>query len=132
MEVNNMVITIDWLLPMNFPARLIQIRKANGLTQQALADNSQLHITQIRRYEAGTAQPTLEGLIKLAKTLHVSIDELVFNEDERKPSDGFALQFEAINELPESEQMVVREVLDSLIIKYQSRRWDSGRKQVTN
>jgi len=123
-----MVITIEWLLPMNFSARLIQIRKAQGLTQQALADTSLLHITQIRRYEAGTAQPTLEGLIKLAKTLHVSIDELVFKEGERKPSDGFALQFEAINELPNDEQMIVREVLDSLIIKYQSRRWDSSRQ----
>ncbi len=123
-----MGISIDWLLPVNFSARLIQIRKTKGFTQQALADQSQLHITQIRRYEAGTAQPTLEGLIKLAKTLHVSIDELVFNEDERKPDDSFALQFEAISELPESEQMVVREVLDSLIIKYQSRRWDSARQ----
>ncbi|EMV3378234.1 TPA: transcriptional regulator, partial [Escherichia coli] len=34
----------------------------------------------------------------------------------------------AISQLPEEEQSVVREVLESLIIKYQARRWDSARQ----
>jgi len=42
----------------------------------------------------------------------------------------FALQMEAIEEMPENEQMVVREVLESLIIKSQSRRWDSAKQAV--
>jgi len=37
------------------------------------------------------------------------------------------LQFEAVSQLPSEEQSVVKEVLDSLIIKYQTRRWDSTR-----
>jgi hypothetical protein len=37
------------------------------------------------------------------------------------------LQFEAVSQLPPEEQSVVKEVLDSLIIKYQTRRWDSTR-----
>ena len=49
--------SIAWLIPMNFPTRLIQIRKAQGLTQQALADAAELHISQIRRYETGVANP---------------------------------------------------------------------------
>ena len=68
---------------MHFPARLIQLRKTLDLTQQGLAEAAQLHINQIRRYEAGTAQPTLEALIRLAKALHVRLDNLVFAEDER-------------------------------------------------
>ncbi|MGH8865865.1 MAG: helix-turn-helix domain-containing protein, partial [Burkholderiales bacterium] len=40
---------------MHFPARLIQLRKAADLTQQGLADVAQLHVNQIRRYEAGSA-----------------------------------------------------------------------------
>lgn len=78
-----MGVSITWLIPMNFPTRLIQIRKGQGLTQQGLADAADLHINQIRRYEAGSSQPTLEGLVKLAKALHVSLDELVFEEGER-------------------------------------------------
>lgn len=33
--------------------------------------------------------------------------------------------------MAEEEQMVIREVLESLIIKYQSRRWDSGRRRAS-
>ncbi len=37
------------------------------------------------------------------------------------------MQFEAIDQLPPEEQAVVKEVLESLIIKYQTRRWDVSR-----
>ena len=119
--------SITWLLPMNFPTRLIQTRKSQGLTQQALADAAELHINQIRRYETGSAQPTLEGLIKLAKALHVSLDHLVFEADERGPSDKMRFLFEAIEQLNQAEQQVIQELLEGMVMKYQSRRWDAGR-----
>jgi transcriptional regulator with XRE-family HTH domain len=118
-----MVVSITWLLPMNFPKQLADIRKYQGLTQQGLADAAQLHINQIRRYETRSAQPTLEGLIKLAKALHVSLDELVFDAEERSPSDWMKLLFEAVERLSEDEQAVIRELLDGMIVKYEARRW---------
>ena len=57
-----------WFLPMHFPARLIQVRKSRGLTQQELAEAATLHVNQVRRYEAGSAQPTLEALTRLCQT----------------------------------------------------------------
>lgn len=42
------------------------------------------------RYEAGSAQPTLDALIGLAKVLHVRLDDLVFG-DERGPGEDLAL-----------------------------------------
>ena len=119
--------TVTWIIPMNFPARLTRLRKDQGYSQQRLAEAVGLHVNQVKRYETGTAQPTLDALVKLAKTLHVTLDELVFDEGERGPSDVLRLQFEAVSQLPEGEQAVVKEVLDSLIIKYQTRRWDSAR-----
>lgn len=74
--------------------------------------------------------PSLDALKKIATTLHVSTDYLLFDEHERGPVDTLTLQFEAVSQLPENEQAIVREVLESLIIKYQSRRWDSSRKTV--
>ncbi|MET1257615.1 helix-turn-helix domain-containing protein, partial [Aliikangiella maris] len=118
-----MAILINWLIPMNFSARLLQIRKSQGLTQQGLADAASLHINQIRRYEAGTAQPTLEGLIKLAQALHVSLDDLVFEANERGPSDKLKLLFEAAERLSEKEQAIIQELLEGMIIKYEARRW---------
>jgi len=116
-----------WLLPMHFPARLIQLRKALGLTQQELSESAELHVNQIRRYEAGTAQPTLEALIRLGKALHVSLDDLVFGEGERGPSDDMALLFEAVSEFSDEEKQTVRTVLTGMVLQHSARRWDSAR-----
>nr|WP_241597764.1 helix-turn-helix transcriptional regulator [Rosenbergiella epipactidis] len=110
-----------WLLPMNFPVRLIQLRKNAEFTQQALADMASIHVNQIRRYEAGTAQPTLDALIRLAKVLHVSLDDLVFDDRERGPSDDLMFQFEAVSGMPEEERRIIRALLDGMILKYQAK-----------
>ena len=109
-------------LPMHFPARLTQLRKAANLTQQSLAEVAVVHVNQIRRYEAGTAQPTLEALIRLAKALHVSLDSLVFEEGERGPDEDLRLRFEALSQLDSGERMVVKELLDGMLLKHQARR----------
>ena len=74
---------------------------------------------------------SLDALKKIALGLHVSTDFLLFDEHERGPNGDLALQLEAIDQMPDDEQMVIREVLESLLIKYQSRRWDSGRQVAT-
>lgn len=107
------------LSPM-FRTRLIQLRKTRNLTQQALADETGIHVNQIRRYESGTNEPTLEILIRLARALHVSLDELVFDESERGPSDDLALQFEAVSHMPEKERSIIKALLDGMIVKYQT------------
>ena len=117
-EGYSMGTSIIWLLPMDFSNRLSQLRKLRGLTQQAIADNIDLHVNQIKRYEAGTAQPTLETLVRLAKALHVTLDELVFNDDERGPSKDFKMQFEALSQFNDREKLIARELLDSLILKH--------------
>lgn len=123
--------TSHWyLLTMSLPVRLNALRKKLGLSQQAMADAVGLHVNSWKKYESGQAMPSLDALKKIATTLHVSTDYLLFEEHERGPSDTLTLQFEAVSQLPENEQAIVREVLESLIIKYQSRRWDSARKTV--
>lgn len=103
---------------MDFVNRLVSLRNTRGLTQQALANAVELHVNQIKRYEAGTAQPTLETLVRLAKALHVSLDTLVFNDDDRGPSEDFKMQFEAINQFNDREKLITKELLDSLILKH--------------
>jgi len=107
---------------MNFPVRLAQLRKQQGLSQQRLAESIDLHVNQIRRYEAGSAQPTLDTLVSLAKALRVDLDTLVFEEDERGPSDEMRLQFEAVSQLPEEERRIIRALLDGMLLKYQTKR----------
>ena len=116
-------------ITMDFPEQLARLRKERGLTQKALADKVGIHITQIQRYENGSTQPTLDIIRKLATTLAVTADELIFGEGTRGPDERLRLQFEAICQLDPKERQVVTELLDGMIIKYQSRRWDTSRNQ---
>lgn len=106
-----------------FQTRLVQIRKAKNLTQQALADSMGIHVNQIKRYEGGNSEPTLFALIRLARALHVSLDDLVFDESERGPSNELALQFEAVSRMSEDERHVVKTLLDGMILQHEARRW---------
>ena len=110
---------------MNFAERLTTARKHAGLTQQALAERTGIHVTQIRRYEAGTANPTLDVLRNIAIGLSVTIDSLVFNPDERGPQDDLALAFEATRHLTPNEQATVRELIEAMLLKHEARRWAS-------
>lgn len=110
------------LSPM-FRTRLVQIRKSKNLTQQALADSMNLHVNQIKRYESGQSDPSLDALVRLARALHVSLDDLVFDESERGPSNELALQFEAVSRMSEDERHVVKTLLDGMILQHEARRW---------
>lgn len=86
---------------------------------QTLADAIDLHVNQIKWYEAGTAQPTLEIL---AKGLHATLDDLVFGEDQRGPIDDLRLQFEALSQFDDEERKVAKAVLEGLILKHSAKR----------
>ncbi len=113
---------------MSIAARLVALRKQKGLTQQALADAIGLHITQIKRYEAGSSQPSIEALKKIAQTLRVTTDSLVFEEDELEVDADLTLQFQAIASMPKKQQSVIKQLLEGMIIKYEAERWSSRLK----
>lgn len=113
------------LLIMDFAERLTAARKQQGLTQQALADSIGIHVTQIRRYEAGTSQPTLDALRRIAVALHVSIDALAFDPAERGPADELRLAFEATNDLDVDERAMIKNLIEAVLLKHQAKRWAS-------
>lgn len=108
---------------MAFGERLAALRKERGLTQQALADRVDLHVTLVRRYEGGKTQPGFDALRKIAVALSVSADELLFDADERGPSDDLRLQFEAASRLDADEQRLVREMIEGVLLRHDARRW---------
>ena len=108
---------------MDFPKRLAARRKELKLTQKTLSHLVGVHITQLRRYEAGTSQPTLKVLRKLARALRVSADVLLFDEGERGPDSDLRLQFEAVTRLAPNEKKVIKEVLDAMLLKHDAKRW---------
>lgn len=120
------VINLWRIIAMNFPKRVLKIRKQQGFTQQSLADTVSMHVNQIKKYEAGTAQPTLGAMIKLAQTLHVSLDALVFEDGDRGPDDDLRLQFEAISRMSDEDKKIIKALLDGMIIKHQTQQMVSN------
>lgn len=117
---------LTWLLTMSFSRRLAKIRKDKKLTQQQMADTIGIHVSQIKRYESGDTQPSLDVLRKIALALNISADLLLFDEDERQPSGDLLMQFEALGQFTEEEKKVAKELLDSLILKHTANRLSTG------
>ena len=120
-----MIISNSWIAHMSIAKKLPLTRKQKGLTQQALADAIGIHVSQIKRYESGKSQPSVEALKKIAKTLRVSADSLIFDDDELKVDSDLALQFEAISNMSKDEQTVIKQLLEGMIIKSEAERWSS-------
>ena len=117
-----MVGLVRTLLAMSFPRRLITLRKKHGLTQQKMADMLGIHVNSLKKYESEQAQPSLDALKKIALALHVSTDFLLFDEHEREPDDELKKQFEALSQFDDDERLVLRELLESLILKHNAKR----------
>ncbi len=118
----------DWFNSMSIANRLITLRKQKGLSQQALADAVGIHVTQIKRYEGGVSLPSLEAIKKIAQTLRITTDSLIFEDNELQPDSDLALQFQAISNMQPEQRQVIKEVLEGMIIKYEAERWSSKMK----
>lgn len=105
-----------------FPGRLAILRKDRGMTQQALAEIVGIHVVQLRRYESGGSQPTLDVIRHLAVALSVSADTLLFGKDERGPDAELRFQFEAVSQFDPEDKKAARAVLDGLILRHQAKR----------
>nr|WP_082919356.1 helix-turn-helix transcriptional regulator [Pseudomonas chengduensis] len=108
---------------MSFAERFLQLRKQHVLTQQQMAETVGIHITQVKRYESGEAQPSLEILKKVATAFNVTTDWLVFEQGEREPQDELKLKFEAVAQMDEDERRSILALLDAMILKHQTKRF---------
>lgn len=107
---------------MGFPQRLAVFCKEKAFSQQALADQVGVHVMQIRCYEGGHAQPTLDVILRLTIALSCSADAILFDPEDRGPSDDQRLQFEALAKVDPEARKVAKTVLDGLILQHQGQR----------
>ncbi len=114
-----------FVLPMSFPDRLAALRKENGFTQQQMADKIGMHVSQLKRYESGASQPTIEVFRRIALALNVSADMLLFEVDERGPDERLKLQFEAVSKLDEKEREAVETMIAGVLHMHDAKRWQA-------
>ena len=118
-----MATATTFVLPMSFPERLAALRKEHGFTQQQMADKIGMHVSQLKRYESGASQPTIEVFRRIALALNVSADMLLFEAEERGPDERLKLQFEAVSKLDEKEREAVETMIAGVLHMHDAKRW---------
>lgn len=78
---------------MTLSDKIIQLRKANGWSQEDLAERLNVSRQSISRWEGATAQPDATNILQLSKLFGVTTDYLLNNE------------YESDNDLPKVKQL---------------------------
>ncbi|MBU1341007.1 MAG: helix-turn-helix domain-containing protein [Proteobacteria bacterium] len=109
---------------LTFGQRLVQIRKAMGLTQTELGDRIGVSQRIIHHYENKADYPPTLKLIELAQALNMSVDELLGIESsndeayqEIKPM--LAKKLRRASQLPTNDLKALSTFIDALILKQQ-------------
>lgn len=99
-------------------ARIAELRKEQGLSQQALADELGIAQQTFAHYEVGRARMAVSLLPQLARLFGVGVDELLGLRNgtgKRGPAPKFQKQLERIGQLPRAKQRVVIDMLDGVL-----------------
>ena len=107
---------------MDFKDRLKELRVKKGISQNELARDIGVHVTNISRYERGENRPTSDVLAKLASSLDVTADYLMdgsLNDKAQSTiSDKELLsQFQRLEKLPKEKKAVVKELIEAFLLK---------------
>ena len=77
---------------MTFGERLMSLRRARGLSQEALGDMLDVTRQTVSKWERGDSTPELEKLVELSRIFGVSLDELAGIERTERPGDAAQAQ----------------------------------------
>jgi transcriptional regulator with XRE-family HTH domain len=113
-----------------FAERLVRIRKSRGLTQVEVAAITRISPRMIAHYETKIQNPAPETVVRLAKALNISVDELFGHtsapkEDIIKNRKLFK-KMKVAESLPPHAQKTVMDLIDGLETKH------AGRKNKTD
>ena len=103
---------------MGFGIRLKQARQERGLSGPKLALSLGVQRSVIPGYESERISPSLAVLKKLASLLQVSIDWLVFGDEESRQElhdKELASYFQKVDRLDSRERAVVKMLLESIL-----------------
>lgn len=82
----------------SFTRNLSVLRKIKGMTQEALAEACGVSRQAVTKWEAGSSLPDLYKLADIAETLDVTIDQLLFENDDSIMDEELKTQIHALEE----------------------------------
>jgi transcriptional regulator with XRE-family HTH domain len=99
--------------------RVAELRKTQNITQVQLAEALGVSQQTVNAYEMGHRRVPVSSLPVLAKTLAVSVEELIGTAQpasrKRGPAPKLQQQIERIQRLPKSQQKFVMQMLDTVL-----------------
>lgn len=102
-----------------FGKRLADLRKERGLTQAELGEQIGVNQTAIGSYEIGRRRIPLSQVAPLAKSLGVSVAELVelqpSSNGKPGPTPKLQRQIQQVSELPRAKQKFVSDMLETVL-----------------
>jgi len=99
-------------------ARIAELRKEQGLSQQALADELGVAQQTLAHYEVGRARMPVSLLPQFARFFGVGTDDLLglrSSAAKRGPAPKLQRHLERISALPKPRQRMVMEVLEAVL-----------------
>lgn len=107
-----------------FAQRLRTLRKARNLSQTQLGQKAGLHYTHIGRFERGASRPGGDTLKRLADALDTTSDYLIEGASDeaaqaRVTDRELLRQFQAVEQLPDSDKHIVKTLLDAFLTRRQ-------------
>ncbi|MGD9368236.1 MAG: helix-turn-helix transcriptional regulator [Desulfobacteraceae bacterium] len=102
-----------------FGQRMARIRKAKGYTQIELAQKMDIIQVLISDYECDKLRPYHEMIVRLAKALDISTDELLGVKPVKTKSSKVSLKLQRrmqkIDVLPPAKQKIILQTIDTFI-----------------
>ena len=99
--------------------RIAALRKTHAITQAQLATTLAVSQSAMNAYEQGQRRVPVSMLPPLARTLGVSVEELIGEAGavsrKRGPASALQRHMDRISALPKTQQKFVMQVLDSVI-----------------
>lgn len=113
---------INSYIMIGFSENLKRIRTQKGISQDELSKKNEIHPVQFSRYERAQSVPSIDVVQKIADALEVTIDELVYgnqnNKAEQNIKDRELLSmFSKIQLLNEKQKETVKDFLSAYILK---------------
>jgi transcriptional regulator with XRE-family HTH domain len=100
---------------MSFGARVIEVRKERGMSQEQLAKALGATPTTVGRYERDEVKPSIEVAVKIAEVLEVSLDYLTGSSQNDLKDKKMIERFNSILNLETKDKENILYAIDGLI-----------------
>lgn len=106
---------------MTIAERIRLTRQQKNMSQKELADNADINLKSLSRYELGTSIPPADTISKIADALNVSTDSLLSDNKMEIKDKELLEKFEAIQEMTGETKSIVVAFLDLAIRDYKAK-----------